>query len=277
MRDPRDPGRFPVQSKTIPGGRKISYIRVGRGPHLVVLNGLFQHANGLRWLISDLSHHFTVTSLAVPGSDGSNPLPRHDLETAERLVRDSLQELGVETPIFVTISIGASLGVPYLLSSAIGEVVAYVAYEPVTRVKDAKPWWRVLYRLNHYLRKVGLGLLFIGVLWLLRAFLLCTGRRFARSVRDVPLRSFAQIGELIHTNRIHDLIVEVSRRTPTVCVLGSRESWWLIDRNSVSEVVGSMHAAFSILERSEHVLHPPHQEDLARLIVRFAREQQILD
>jgi pimeloyl-ACP methyl ester carboxylesterase len=271
-----------IQRVSINGGLIVCYIERGSGPALVLLPGLFQNVSGLRHLIVGLSRRFRVICPAVPGSDGSSLLPHYNLETIKWWLEKALSALAVRTAIFVTVSMGAVLAVPVIVDSDIITVQAYVAHEPVTRVRDAGFLWRTLYHLDCLLRKVRLGWLSLLGLWLLRGGLARLSRffpifRFARALQKTPLCSLARLADFMSNAPMAELTVRASEKVPTMVVMGTRQTRLFLHYGSINQVVERMLSAVrSILHGAGHFLRQTDQEKLAEEIIQFAVERGIL-
>jgi pimeloyl-ACP methyl ester carboxylesterase len=274
----RDRGHLPIQRIDV-DGLKVSFIRRGKGPSLVIVPGLFQHLNGLRHLVNYLSEYFDVTLLATPGSEGSSLLPRYDRQTVQWWFEETLERLGIRQVVVVSVSIGAALALLALADSKRIQATAYVVQEPVVRVGDAQFWLRWLHRIDCFLWKSRMGFVSIGFLWLVRA-VLAHGVRlgWAKALLSTPLRSLSGMANLLREEAIHRLAQSVSEKIPTMVVVGEMKSRWLLNHHSMNQVVESMKAqAQAILARARHFLRRPDQESFAAQIVLFAQRRGLLE
>jgi pimeloyl-ACP methyl ester carboxylesterase len=218
----------------------------------------------------------------VPGSEGSSFLPVGNHKTISENIKwwleEALTALGVQRALFVTVSLGALLALPTIVGSKRIVVDGYVAHELVTRLADARIWWRLLYRINRLLYDARVGFLSLMMLVAIRFLLARVFRlRFAQALLRTPVRAFPKIGDALSREPTDHLAVQASIAVPTLVVLGSRGTWWLIGQRSVRKVVEQMSSAVrDTLLGAEHFLRKPDQEELAKRIVRFAREHGIL-
>ncbi|HEX7456055.1 MAG TPA: alpha/beta hydrolase [Candidatus Nanoarchaeia archaeon] len=274
----RDRGYLQIQQTQI-DGLKVSFIRQGKGPSLVIVPGLFQHLNGLRHLVNCLSEHFDVTLLATPGSEGSSLLPRYDRETVCWWFEETLEKLGIRRAIIVSVSIGAALALLALADSKKIQATAYVVHEPVVRVQDAQFWLRWLHQVDRFLWEKRAGFVSIGFLWVVRAaFAHVLRRGWAKALLKTPLCSLSDMAKLLHEGSIHRLARPVSEKVPTMVVAGERKSRLLLNYSSMKQVMESMKAqAQAILARARHFLRRPDQENFAAQIIQFAQQRGLLE
>jgi len=274
----RERGYLPIQRIDV-DGLKVSFIRRGQGPSLVIVPGLFQHLNGLRHLVNRLSEHFDVTLLATPGSEGSSLLPRYDRETVCWWFEETFEKLGIRRAIIVSVSIGAALALLALAESKKIQATAYVVQEPVVRVGDAQFWLRWLHHTDRILWKSRMGFVSIGFLWCIRAVLAHgVGLGWAKALLKTPLRSLSGMANLLHEESIHSYARPVSERIPTMVVTGEKKSRLLLNYGSMRQVMESMKIqAQAILARARHFLRRPDQESFAAQIVQFAQRRGLLD
>jgi len=276
----RESKHLPIQQAVITGGLTASFIREGEeGPTCVVVPGLFQHVNGLRHLITALSKRFDAICLAVPGADGSSPLPSYTLEAVRQWPADVLTALGIHKALFVSVSLGAPLIVPYLAEAEEETAAAYVIQDPVTKVSDTHLWLQLLYHTHRISRKLKLGWLSLSGIWLLRA-ILAHGLRigFARALLQMRLKTLTEIGDFLDRSPIRELAAQASERIPTMPVLSGEGTPWLVRAGSIRRMTDSLSSVrTAILHRAGHFLHRRDQKELAKQIVEFAKERGILE
>lgn len=77
----------------LPGGRVATW-RFGSGPDLILVHGFPVHSATWRHLIPELSRHFTVHLLDLPGAGRTEWSGKIDVETAAETVRSFVDSLG---------------------------------------------------------------------------------------------------------------------------------------------------------------------------------------
>lgn len=96
---------------TLKDGTRIRYIRVGRGPDLVLTHTVRTQLDLFQRVIPLLSPHFTIYALDLPGfgwSDLKPGLPKNE-PTLRAALREFIANLGIKRPTLAGESIGATL------------------------------------------------------------------------------------------------------------------------------------------------------------------------
>jgi pimeloyl-ACP methyl ester carboxylesterase len=264
-----------VERALLPSGSTISYIKLGSGPQLLLLAGLFQDLNGLKYLIRRLSKRFTVYCLAMPGGDGSSPLKRYNLETVSQWLDEAVDTLGVQKVVLVSVSLGVAMAALLLRGSRL-QVTEFFAQEPVTRVGDTSIGWAALYYVTRAFRRCKLEWAVIPGLWLFRVFLAdVLHLKWARGLKSASLKGLARVGDLIAHYPISDMAIQAGRRAPTISVMGSKATRMLVRRTPILRIAGAMQSVREIiLEGSGHLLPGRHQQQLAEQIIQLTVEKQ---
>ncbi|MCJ2061926.1 alpha/beta hydrolase [Methylobacterium sp. J-088] len=111
---------------TLRDGTRIRYVRVGRGPNLVLTHTVRTQLDLFQRVIPLLSPHFTVYALDLPGFGWSDLKPDapKDEPTLRAALKDFIATLGIERPILAGESIGATLSLS--LAAEVGDAVERV-------------------------------------------------------------------------------------------------------------------------------------------------------
>jgi pimeloyl-ACP methyl ester carboxylesterase len=111
---------------TLRDGTRLRYVRVGRGPNLVLTHTVRTQLDLFQRVIPLLSPHFTVYALDLPGFGWSdlNPDAPKDEPTLRAALGAFIATLGIERPILAGESIGATLSLA--LAAELGQRVAQV-------------------------------------------------------------------------------------------------------------------------------------------------------
>jgi len=122
-----------IAAATLRDGTRIRYVRVGRGPNLVLTHTVRTQLDLFQRVIPLLSPHFTVYALDLPGfgwSDLSPDAPK-DEPTLRAALKDFIVTLGIERPILAGESIGATLSLSLAaeLGDAVERVFAFNTYD----------------------------------------------------------------------------------------------------------------------------------------------------
>lgn len=93
------------------GDERIHFIQTGRGPHLVLLHGIGASLFVWRYIIGELSEHFTVTALDLPGFGKSSKNPNADfgLDAQRERTLLFLDRLGIGQAHLVGSSMGGTI------------------------------------------------------------------------------------------------------------------------------------------------------------------------
>jgi len=92
------------------GGHKLRYIKVGKGPALVLLHTLRTQLDLFEKVIPELSKHFTVYALDYPGHGYSDiPTARYDAAFFTEAVEGFLAKLDLRDVTLAGVSIGGSI------------------------------------------------------------------------------------------------------------------------------------------------------------------------
>src|SRR3990170_2299654 len=92
------------------GGHKLRYIKVGKGPALVLLHTLRTQLDLFEKVVPELSKHFTVYALDYPGHGYSDiPTARYDAAFFTEAVEGFLDRLDLRDVTVAGVSIGGSL------------------------------------------------------------------------------------------------------------------------------------------------------------------------
>jgi pimeloyl-ACP methyl ester carboxylesterase len=115
-----------IAAATLRDGTRIRYVRVGRGPNLVLTHTVRTQLDLFQRVIPLLSPHFTVYALDLPGFGWSDLRPDapKDEPTLRTALKDFIATLGIERPILAGESIGATLSLS--LAAELGDAVARV-------------------------------------------------------------------------------------------------------------------------------------------------------
>jgi pimeloyl-ACP methyl ester carboxylesterase len=116
------PGSLPnIETKVVPchpqslfcdlNERTVHYTQSGHGPHLVLIHGIAASLYVWRFIIPELSKHFTVTALDLPGFGFSSKHPYHDygLDQQADNVVDFLDSIGIKEAGLVGSSMGGTV------------------------------------------------------------------------------------------------------------------------------------------------------------------------
>jgi pimeloyl-ACP methyl ester carboxylesterase len=135
-RKPQVPGRLrwapEIAIQTIDiGGTKLRYIRIGKGPVLVLLHTLRTQLDLFEKVVPELSKHFTVYALDYPGHGYSDiPQARYDAAFFTKAVEGFLDKLDLRDTTLAGVSIGGSIAL----------IVAARRNPRVTRVISINPY-----------------------------------------------------------------------------------------------------------------------------------------
>ena len=115
-----------VAYTTLKDGTRIRYVRVGRGPNLVLTHTVRTQLDLFQRVIPLLSPHFTVYALDLPGFGWSDLMPNvaKTEPTLRAALREFIANLGIDRPILAGESIGATLSLS--LAAELGEQVKQV-------------------------------------------------------------------------------------------------------------------------------------------------------
>lgn len=118
---------------TLKDGTHIRYIRVGRGPDIVLTHTVRTQLDLFQRVIPLLSPHFTVYALDLPGfgwSDVKPGLPK-DEPSLRAALREFIANLGIQRPILAGESIGATLSLSLAaeLGANVERVFAFNTYD----------------------------------------------------------------------------------------------------------------------------------------------------
>src|SRR3990170_4271533 len=106
------------------GGHKLRYIKVGKGPALVLLHTLRTQLDLFEKVVPELSKHFTVYALDYPGHGYSDiPTARYDAAFFTEAVEGFLAKLDLRDVTLAGVSIGGSIVTYASLIPFIGETV----------------------------------------------------------------------------------------------------------------------------------------------------------
>lgn len=91
--------------------RTIHYIQTGQGPHLVLIHGIAASLYIWRFMIEELSKHFTVTALDLPGFGFSSKHAHHDygLDQQADNLAEFLTKIGVQQAHLLGSSMGGAV------------------------------------------------------------------------------------------------------------------------------------------------------------------------
>jgi pimeloyl-ACP methyl ester carboxylesterase len=113
------------------GGTKLRYIRIGKGPVLVLLHTLRTQLDLFEKVVPELSKHFTVYALDYPGHGYSDiPQARYDAAFFTKAVEGFLDKLDLRDTTLAGVSIGGSIAL----------IVAARRNPRVTRVISINPY-----------------------------------------------------------------------------------------------------------------------------------------
>lgn len=100
---------IPIESVEV-GGQKLRYIKVGKGPALVLLHTLRTQLDLFEKVVPELSKHFTVYALDYPGHGYSDiPKARYDAAFFTGAVEGFLDRLDLHDATLAGVSIGGSI------------------------------------------------------------------------------------------------------------------------------------------------------------------------
>lgn len=112
---PRAPAKLrwapniPIESVEV-GGHKLRYIKVGKGPALVLLHTLRTQLDLFEKVVPELAKHFTVYALDYPGHGYSDiPTARYDAAFFTDAVEGFLDRLDLRDATLAGVSIGGSI------------------------------------------------------------------------------------------------------------------------------------------------------------------------
>jgi pimeloyl-ACP methyl ester carboxylesterase len=114
------------------GGHKLRYIKVGKGPALVLLHTLRTQLDLFEKVIPELSKHFTVYALDYPGHGYSDiPTARYDAAFFTEAVEGFLAKLDLRDVTLAGVSIGGSivLIIAARRNSRVARVIAINPYD----------------------------------------------------------------------------------------------------------------------------------------------------
>lgn len=122
-----------IAAATLRDGTRIRYVRVGKGPNLVLTHTVRTQLDLFQRVIPLLSPHFTVYALDLPGFGWSDLTPDapKDEPTLRAALKDFIAMLGIERPILAGESIGATLSLSLAaeLGDAVERVFAFNTYD----------------------------------------------------------------------------------------------------------------------------------------------------
>ncbi|WP_267354056.1 MULTISPECIES: alpha/beta hydrolase [unclassified Methylobacterium] len=122
-----------IAAATLRDGTRIRYVRVGKGPNLVLTHTVRTQLDLFQRVIPLLSPHFTVYALDLPGFGWSDLKPGapKDEPTLRAALKDFIAMLGIERPILAGESIGATLSLSLAaeLGDAVERVFAFNTYD----------------------------------------------------------------------------------------------------------------------------------------------------
>ncbi|MHB2210661.1 alpha/beta fold hydrolase [Methylobacterium sp. CM6257] len=114
-------------------GERLRYVKTGSGPDLVLMHTVRTQLDLFQFVIPRLAQQFTVYAFDLPGFGWSDihddAVP--DEPSLRAKIKDALTILGIEHPILVGESIGATLALSIAadLGSAVDRVVAFNTYD----------------------------------------------------------------------------------------------------------------------------------------------------
>lgn len=93
------------------GGDRIHYVQAGSGPHLLLLHGIGASVYSWRFVLDELTRHYTVTALDLPGFGRSSKRSGEDYgldRQCERLIAFA-DQLGIDSARLVGSSMGGAI------------------------------------------------------------------------------------------------------------------------------------------------------------------------
>jgi pimeloyl-ACP methyl ester carboxylesterase len=258
-------------------GLRVRYVRRGTGPAVVLLHGFASSIYTWAEVLPRLAERYDVVALDLPGFGGSAIPPRLDGATAERLLPELMDGLGLARASVA----GNSLG---------GAIAAVTAAGHPSRVERLVLIDAAGYNLRREDRPA-----------LLRAM----GRVPGSVVRALPPRPLMRLGleqvfyddAKVTAERVEEYLAPMARpgaldaahalltsgesfglparlrevRAPTLVIWGRDDTWIPVAQADlfVRDIPGARKV---VLERCGHVPQEERPEDVARLIAEFLRQ-----
>jgi pimeloyl-ACP methyl ester carboxylesterase len=257
-------------------GRRIRYVRRGRGPAVVLVHGFASSIYTWADVLPRLADRYDVVAIDLPGFGGSDMPPRLDGATALRLLPEVMDGLGLERASIVGNSLGGAIG------------AATAAHRP-ERVEKLVLIDAAAYNLSRQDRPA-----------LLRAM----GRVPAGLVRRLPTRTLMRLGleQVFHDDtkvtaeRVEEYLAPMARpgaleaahalltsgedfglpaalrrvRAPTLVIWGREDTWVPVAHADlfVRDIPGARKV---VLDACGHVPQEERPEEVAALIADFLR------
>jgi pimeloyl-ACP methyl ester carboxylesterase len=97
------------------GGIKINYYEIGCGDPLILLHGWPQTSYIWRKMLPELSKHYHVFAIDLPGMGNSNALPTADTQTVARFIKSFCDQFGLGKIHLMGHDVGAWVAVAFAL------------------------------------------------------------------------------------------------------------------------------------------------------------------
>lgn len=107
--------QMPVTNTAEVGGIKVDYYEIGSGDPLILLHGWPQTSYVWRKMLAQLSKHYHVFAIDLPGMGNNNALPTADTRTVARFIKSFCDQFALEKIHLMAHDIGSWVATAFAL------------------------------------------------------------------------------------------------------------------------------------------------------------------